>query len=51
MMNRKANPSASTIRIAPTPSRVQVVRVGAFAPRLGTPGARAVNGEGLLHER
>jgi hypothetical protein len=35
MMNRKARPSARTATIAPMPSRVQEVRVGASEPRLG----------------
>ncbi len=50
MMSRKVSAAASTMRIAPTPSRVQA-RVGATAPRLGPPGARAVKEKSLLHER
>ena len=51
MMSRRASARPSTARIAPTPSRVQLVRVGAPAPRLGPTDARAVNAGGLLDER
>src|SRR4051812_20499661 len=51
MMSRAASARPSTARIATTPSRVQVVRVGASAPRLGPADARAVKGDGLLDER
>src|SRR5262245_9108624 len=51
MMSRAASARPSTARIATTPSRVQVVRVGASAPRLGPTDARAVKGDVLLDER
>ena len=44
MMSRTASARPRTARIATAPSRVQVVRVGASAPRPGSPGARAVKG-------
>ena len=40
MMKRKTKPSARTATIAPMPFRVQVVRVGASASRLGPPDTR-----------
>ena len=39
-MTRKTRPSARIATIAPMPSRVPLVRVGASAPRLGPSGAR-----------
>src|SRR4029079_19733816 len=50
-MSRAASARPSTARIATTPSRVQLVRVGAPAPRLRPADARARTAGGLLDER
>jgi hypothetical protein len=46
-MKRKARPSARTMRIALTESRVPVVRVGAPVPRSGSPAAGPVTGRSV----